>query len=279
MIGSIINGFGNIIGTIGSIGAQNKANDIAQANLDYNKDISERNLQFQKDSLAYQQALNQLQMEREDTTYARTVADMRASGLSPLAMSGTNSAGSLSSGSAPQQEQVDATNLVNSVISMASTFGQLGQVMSGIQRTDAETQYIKAQAESQILDNRFKLDTWDSRLDDFLYSSKIKKVEHSSKSRENTLNAFYGLTSLMPDIMKQYIMSQTGEYWTNIRAKDNMFDFIAHSDSSLVDFGRNILDSYSYDTQLKKHQSEWSTTNDILSLLGQIFGLNLNFRK
>lgn len=273
--GDVLNTSLNLLSAALAYKNQKEANSIARDELEYNKDISENNLQFQKDTFAYQQALNQLQMEREDTSYSRTVSDMRLSGLSPFMMSGTNSAGSLSAGSAPQKQQVDATNLVNSVLSLASTFGQLGQVMSGIQRTDAETQYIKAQAESQILDNKFKSDTFDSRVSSSKYSSEAQYIDYRSKYHDYTLNSFYGLTSLMPDLMKQYIMASQGRYYTNSRTNGSSMTSSVYDDQGLRDFGQNLLDSYSYDTKLKKHQSEWATANDILSLLSQIFG----FRK
>ena len=50
---------------------------------DTNKDIADNNLGFQKDNLDYIKALNQQLMQREDTSYVRTVQDMRNAGLSP----------------------------------------------------------------------------------------------------------------------------------------------------------------------------------------------------
>lgn len=58
-----------------------------------NKDIAEQNLQFQRENLDYQKALQERIFDREDTSYQRTVNDMRQAGLNPLAMNGTNSAG------------------------------------------------------------------------------------------------------------------------------------------------------------------------------------------
>lgn len=58
-----------------------------------NKEIAEENLGFQKEALDYQKALQQQIFDREDSAYQRTVQDMRAAGMSPLALQGTNSAG------------------------------------------------------------------------------------------------------------------------------------------------------------------------------------------
>lgn len=58
-----------------------------------NKDIADQNLQFQRENLDYQKALQEQIFDREDTSYQRTVNDMRQAGLNPLAMNGTNGAG------------------------------------------------------------------------------------------------------------------------------------------------------------------------------------------
>lgn len=64
-----------------------------KATNDAQKEIASQNLAFQRENLAYQKAVQQKQWEREDTAYQRTVNDMRAAGMSPLAMNGTDGAG------------------------------------------------------------------------------------------------------------------------------------------------------------------------------------------
>lgn len=58
-----------------------------------NRDIANQNLQFQRENLDYQKALQERIFDREDTNYQRTVNDMRQAGLNPLTMNGTNGAG------------------------------------------------------------------------------------------------------------------------------------------------------------------------------------------
>lgn len=65
-----------------------------------NKAIAEQNLQFQRENLDYQKALQQQVFEREDTAYQRTAYDMAQAGLNPLTMNGTNGAGEVVSTSA-----------------------------------------------------------------------------------------------------------------------------------------------------------------------------------
>lgn len=54
-----------------------------------------RDYAFQREQFEYQKGLNQLQMDREDRQYQRTVKDMNAAGINPIIMNGA-STGSLS---------------------------------------------------------------------------------------------------------------------------------------------------------------------------------------
>lgn len=60
-----------------------------------NKAIADQNLAFQREQQDYEEALQKQIFEREDTSYQRTVADMKASGLNPLSMGGTNGSGAV----------------------------------------------------------------------------------------------------------------------------------------------------------------------------------------
>lgn len=58
-----------------------------------NLEIANKNLEFQRENFDYQKALQEQIFNREDTSYQRTVNDMRQAGLNPLAMNGTNGTG------------------------------------------------------------------------------------------------------------------------------------------------------------------------------------------
>lgn len=58
-----------------------------------NKEVAEQNLDFQRENLDYQKGLQEQIFDREDTSYQRTVEDMRNAGLNPLTMNGTNASG------------------------------------------------------------------------------------------------------------------------------------------------------------------------------------------
>lgn len=87
-----------------------------------------------------QEELNNLQMEREDTTYQRTVEDMNKAGLNPLTMSGTN----------------NAQPLTNPIKSENNTFDkamQLGQTISSVASGLAQAKNLNASTTGMGIQN------------------------------------------------------------------------------------------------------------------------------
>lgn len=70
---------------------------------------SERNLDFQKDNLAYQKQLQQQIFNREDNAVQRRAADLKAAGMNPLLAAG----GAASSGQAVQTSAPQASAKTN----------------------------------------------------------------------------------------------------------------------------------------------------------------------
>lgn len=62
-------------------------------NIQLQRDINNQNIAFQRETNAQNEALMREQWGREDTSYQRTIADMQAVGMSPLAMQGLNGGG------------------------------------------------------------------------------------------------------------------------------------------------------------------------------------------
>lgn len=104
---------GNIAGNIWSnitgqanTEATNKTNkEIALWNILQQQKTNEQNYGMFKENLDYQKALNEQIMQREDTSYQRTVADMRKAGLNPLTMSGLNGSGGNVANVAPYSQE------------------------------------------------------------------------------------------------------------------------------------------------------------------------------
>lgn len=80
-----------------------------------------------------QRRLNELQMQREDNTYQRTVNDMSNAGLSPLAMSGANTANALTNG------EDGTNNAFNNAIAIAQTISQVATGLAQAKNLNAGT--------------------------------------------------------------------------------------------------------------------------------------------
>lgn len=124
---------------------QTQENELQRAREDaqneYAKQIDERNFQFDIQKWEADQQLQQQIFEREDTSYQRTVNDMRNAGLNPLAMNGTNGAGGVVSTTAPHQD-------------VSTTEGTPGQIVKGdaIQGHVAEQQSWAKQSYKNDMD-------------------------------------------------------------------------------------------------------------------------------
>lgn len=112
-----------------------------------------------------QRRLNELQMQREDNTYQRTISDMSNAGLSPLAMSGTNTANALTNG------EDGTNNAFNNAIAIAQT-------ISGVATGLAQAKNLNAGTTGQKITN--ELDKMDLN---YLKNNKISPLQEN-KNRE-----------------------------------------------------------------------------------------------
>lgn len=124
-----------------------------------NQNIANQNLNFQRENLDYQKALQQKIFDREDSAYARTVTDMRNAGLSPLTLSSTNGAG----------EAIQTEALHNDYQHQGAGFGDLinyafqlnrskqdAQVNNAtISNLNSQTKNVDAQTAAQNTQNEF----------------------------------------------------------------------------------------------------------------------------
>lgn len=140
---SILGAIPNLIGSIGSTINGAVSNKI-------NKEISEQNLAFEQQNFEYQKELQQNIFDREDTSYQRTVSDMRNAGLNPLTMKGTNSSGQAIQTTAPQnrfQHNPESFNNAMNVISGLSDKINQNRI------SKAQVDNLNAQTESQNIAN------------------------------------------------------------------------------------------------------------------------------
>lgn len=101
--------------------------DFANRNLDLNSEIANSNLALQQSAFDYQKQLNATQMEREDSAMQRQIADLQASGFSPLAALGGSGSSStpLSSGNAPQMDFSGVNQASGAYLDMARQYASL----------------------------------------------------------------------------------------------------------------------------------------------------------
>lgn len=102
---------------------------------------------FSKEKQAEEQRrLNEIQMQREDTTYQRTVNDMSNAGLSPLAMNGVNSANALTNG------EDASNNAFTNAMALAQAVTQIATGMATANNLNAGTTGMKITSELDKMD-------------------------------------------------------------------------------------------------------------------------------
>lgn len=194
---------GPIISGLFGLKQQDKANQAnasaVQAQNTSNEAIASQNLGFQRENLDYLKALQQKIFDREDSSYSRTVADMRAAGLNPLTMSGTNQAGS-----------VVPTNALNNNYQAAAftgyqpqDYGFIAQIGQNYLNFAEQKERIK----SQQIENNYKSDIAEDRVISFKADA-LSKVYNSLNEKEVRLfNQRYGINKGMtPDERKAAIV-------------------------------------------------------------------------
>lgn len=135
----------SFIGGLAQAGASiydtEKNEETAEDNLNFQKDVFAQNQKNWETNFDYQKALQERIFDREDTSYQRTVNDMRQAGLNPLAMNGTNGSGEAIATSPLQQEAPQSQKISNT----AKIMGDIIGTMNGIQNYQVGISYGKEQ--------------------------------------------------------------------------------------------------------------------------------------
>lgn len=165
---------------------------VAAGSAIYNAFNSNRNYQNQLNLQRYNEALQQQIFAREDTAYQRTVKDMRAAGLSPLAMNGTNGAGEVIAQNAPQRENPDFSTTVSSLFSVADMMN--------------EFKSRQLQNENMKLQNEYLKSSMQARLDQSSYSAESTRLANimaqylnSDRKRQEEFNKFFNINDGMSE--------------------------------------------------------------------------------
>lgn len=166
--------------------------------IESNEKIASDNLDYQRENLDYQKALQERLFQREDTNIQRQVADARAAGVSPLAIG-------LQGGSAGTAIETQALNNSNHVDMMsgmttdAQKAAMLINAISSVSSTISQVQGITRQK----LENEYLQRTLDSRVN-YQYGTEIlQSYERADARTKAYYNQLYGIHSGMSDTEKK----------------------------------------------------------------------------
>lgn len=175
-----------------------------------NKDIADQNLQFQRDNLDYEKALQKEVFQREDTAYQRTVNDMRLAGLNPLSMNGTNGAGEVIA-TEPQHNDFQFQNQLAGVFDTMNAFMNMKNNTS---LSNAQANLINAQADNQRIKNTYEEDLLLKALE----GSNLENIGKRFQNERNNIawlndinnyafNRQFGVSDNMPEFAKMLNMA------------------------------------------------------------------------
>ena len=171
---------------------------------DTNKEIADENLDFQREKFDYEKGLQQELFDREDTSYQRTVNDMRLAGLNPLNMQNTNGSGEAiattglhNDYTANPTRQLEALNMLFSAAQQSIT------TTSNSSLNNAQANLLNQQAENQRIKNMYEQDVLAAQLSSSYYDNSSKYFDVHNKLRNYQMNELFGWTDNMPEWMKQ----------------------------------------------------------------------------
>lgn len=123
---------------------QDDANELTRQNNQFNQEqyLDEKN---------YKRELQERMFEREDNAYQRTVDDIQKSGLSALAINGTNSAGDVVT-----QAQMPELNSITPFQAQNMDFGQLADIIGQADERQLEKDKFEYQKEKDLSDKEYR---------------------------------------------------------------------------------------------------------------------------
>lgn len=199
-----------------------------------NKDIANQNIDFQRENLDYQKALQQQIFEREDSAYERTVNDMRTAGLSPLAMTGTDGAGQPIQTDAIHNDYQQQGYDLSAIATIAQSLSNLAYTSAETDKLRSEARKANAEADKVIFGNN---------IDEF-FGKDLARINHDSayldlvrKEYDTSYQTSNGITdSMSPEERKMaYLVNGLG-------LQDMNFDYLTKGASSkdFNELGNNI---------------------------------------
>lgn len=197
-IGGAVQGTAGILGSILQFFGNRETNST-------NQNIANQNLDFQRENLDYEKALQQQIFAREDNAYQRTVNDMRLAGLNPLSMQGTNGAGEAIA-TEPMHNDYQAQNVMNGVFDILNQYMNLA---NNTTVSNAQSNLINAQADSARVEAKYKeamllkeLDSLDLDNAGKAFSNERSNIAWLNDINNYAFNRQFGVSDNMPEWLK-----------------------------------------------------------------------------
>lgn len=273
MLGSTAgNIWSNITGQANTEATNRTNKEIALWNMLQQQKTNETNYGMFKENLDYQKALNEQIMQREDSSYQRTVADMRKAGLNPLTMSGLNGSGGNVANVAPYSQEPLTNNYMPETFRPNVQIGNLTmealQTMNELQNFQIGEDYQRQQkAIADSAEYKAKEDAWTlvNKITDSKMNTMTKQYLLEDMARNMDFNAEHGIFNGMSDTDRntRFLKNALGDspnkvqFFTknkkiNIKSTiyDNATDYA--KERLMMQLGTGVLDTLNGIIDLKK---------------------------
>ncbi len=274
--GLIGNAAGNIWSNItgqANTEATNRTNkEIALWNMLQQQKTNEMNYGMFKENLDYQKALNEQIMQREDTSYQRTVADMRKAGLNPLTMSGLNGSGGNVANVSPYSQEPITNNYMPETFRPNLQINNLTmealQTMNELQDFQIGEDYQRQQkAIADSAEYKAKEDGWTlfNKIADSKLNTMTKQYLLEDMARNMDFNAEHGIFNGMSETDRntRFLKNALGdspnkvEFFAKdkkLNIKSTIYDNAADyaKERMMMQLGTGVLDTLNGIIDLKK---------------------------
>lgn len=273
MLGSTAgNIWSNITGQANTEATNRTNKEIALWNMLQQQKTNEMNYGMFKENLDYQKALNEQIMQREDTSYQRTVADMRKAGLNPLTMSGLNGSGGNVANVAPYNQEPITNNYIPETFRPNLQINNLTmealQTMNELQNFQIGMDYQRQQkAIADSAEYKAKEDEWTlfNKIADTKMNTMTKQYLLEDMARNMDFNAEHGIFNGMSETDRntRFLKNALGdnpnkvEFFAKnkkLNIKSTIYDNAAEyaKERMMMQLGTGVLDTLNGIIDLKK---------------------------
>lgn len=166
------------------LGSNLLTNLFNKSQTDASNEIIKQNNQFQQeqylDEKQYKRDLQERLFQREDNSYQRTIEDITRSGLSPLAINGTNNAGNVvSSAQPPELQQINPFQAQN------MDFGQLIDAIQSEDYRKLEEEKLEFEKQKHQSDTEFRAGQAEEQVRQFNESIQQQANQFEQQAKQN----------------------------------------------------------------------------------------------